>query len=66
MTYKISFNAVSSADGVVGVATFTLTTDQPLDLEHKEPAFRRMCVEYARLIGIPCSFAEITDVDERK
>lgn len=65
MKYEISFNALNTAGDVVGSATFCITTSQPLDLKHKALGFQRMCVEYARLIGISCSFAEITDVDER-
>lgn len=63
--YDISFNALTTDGDVVGMATFQITALVPLDLEHKSMAFRRMCVEYARLIGISCSFAEIIDVDER-
>lgn len=65
MKYEISFNALNTKGGVVGSATFLITTSTKLDLKHKEAAFQRMCVEYARLIGISCSFAEIIDIDER-
>ena len=65
MKYEISFNALNTDGDVVGSATFCITTSTKLDLEHKPRAFRRMCVEYARLIGISCSYAEITDIDER-
>ena len=65
MKYEISFNALNIQGTIVGTATFCITTSLPLDIKHKAMAFQRMCVEYARLIGISCSFAEITDVDER-
>lgn len=65
MKYEISFNALNSAGDVVGSATFCITTSRKMDLKHKDLGFKRLCVEYARLIGISCSFAEITDVDER-
>ena len=65
MKYEISFNALNIAGDVVGSATFCITSSAKLDLAKKPLAFQRLCVEYARLIGISCSFAEITDVDER-
>lgn len=65
MKYEISFNALTTYGRVVGSATFCITTSQPLQIDKKYACFQRMCVEYARLIGISCSFAEITDVDER-
>ena len=65
MKYEISFKALNSAGAVVGSATFLITTSTKLDLKHKDAAFHRMCVEYARLIGISCSFVEIIDIDER-
>jgi len=60
MMYEIRFNALNTKGDVVGSATFSITTSQLLDLGHKPKAFQRLCVEYARLIGISCSFAEIT------
>lgn len=63
MTYKISFNASTTAGDVVGSATFSITTDKPLQIQKKSACFHRMCVEYARLIGIPCSYAEILTVE---
>lgn len=64
MTYKISFNASTTAGDVVGTATLTVITDKPLQIQKKSACFHRMCVEYARLIGISCSFAEILSVEE--
>lgn len=63
MNYKINFNALTAVGDVVGSATLTITTNQPLLIQKKSPCFHRMCVEYARLIGISCSFAEIVSVD---
>jgi hypothetical protein len=63
MTYKISFNALKATDEVVGSATLTIITDKPLQIQKKSACFHRMCVEYARLIGMPCSFAEIISVE---
>ena len=63
MNYKISFNALNIKGDVVGSATFTITTDKPLQIHKKEACFQRMCVEYARLIGISCSFADIGSVE---
>ncbi len=59
MEYKISFNALTTSGEVVGTATFNLNTEKPLQIHKKEACFRRMCVEYARLIGISCSDADI-------
>ena len=64
MTYEITFNALTLHCTVVGTATFTIVTDHPLNLEHKPLGFQRLCVEYARLIGISCSFAEIMEIVE--
>ena len=63
MEYKINFNALNAAGDVVGSATFSIITDKPLSIHKKQMCFQRLCVEYARLIGIPCSFAEIESVE---
>ena len=34
---------------------FLLCSPHPLDLENKGLSFHRLCVEYARLTGTPCS-----------
>ena len=62
MTYKISFNAVTISDGYVGTRHFTIDTTHPLDI-HKM-SFGRMCVEYARLTGLKCSYVQILEVKE--
>ena len=59
-TYEITFNALNTKGETVGTATFSITTDHQLDTGHKPLAFQRLCVEYARMIGISCSFAEVS------
>ena len=62
MTYTITFEAHTANGDISGVRTFSIETDHPLELEKKTMAFERMCVEYARLTGIKCSFANIINV----
>lgn len=62
MKYDITFNALTADGEVVGTATFQIITPDPMDLKGKPLAFERMCVDFARLIGISCSYAEIAEV----
>lgn len=59
MEYTINFNALTTRGDMVGSGSFTITTPQPLDLT-KQMSVERLCVEYARLTGIKCSFAQVT------
>lgn len=59
MTYEIKFNALTARGDVVGSGSFNITTLVPLDLS-KQMSVERLCVEYARLTGIKCSFVQIT------
>lgn len=65
MKYEISFLALNSKGEVVGTRTFCITSSDRLDLPAKNTCLLRLCVEYARLTGIKCSFAELLDIDER-
>ena len=65
MKYEISFKALTMKGEVVGTRTFCITSSERLDIEGKTACLLRLCVEYARLTGIKCSLAEITDIDER-
>lgn len=65
MKYEIHFDALNANGAVVGTGAFCITTSYKLDTDGKEPAFKRMCVEYARLTGIKCSDVRITDMDVR-
>ena len=68
MMYIITFEAHTATGEVVAVMTFEIVTNPLLDLTGKKLAFERMCVEYARLTGVKCSFAKIIEVrkdDER-
>ena len=58
MTYEIEFTALSARGNKMGTGSFTVTTATPLDLS-KHLSVERLCVEYARLTGIKCSFAQI-------
>ena len=62
MTYKIAFNALTTNGDCVGTRNFTIETTRPLDVEGKKMSIERMCVEYARLTGLKCSFAFIIAV----
>lgn len=57
MTYEVQFNALNIRGDVVGSGSFSITTTNPLDLA-KDMTFERFCVEYARLTGIKCSYAQ--------
>lgn len=59
MTYEIKFNALNINGDVVGSGCFNITTPIPLDLS-KYLSLERFCVEYAKLTGIKCSFAQCT------
>ncbi len=65
MKYEIWFNALNIHGVIVGQGAFCITTTAPLDITGKNLSFKRMCVEYARLVGIRCSDVEITDLDKR-
>lgn len=65
MKYEITFNALNTKGEVMGARTFCITSSERLDIEGKTACLLRLCVEYARLTGIRCSLAEITDIDER-
>ena len=62
MTYKIVFNALTTNGDCVGTRTFTVETTRPLDVDGKKMCFERMCVEYARLTGLKCSFVHINEI----
>ena len=62
MTYEIVFNALTTNGDCVGTRKFTVETIRPLNLNGKIPSFERMCVEYARLTDLKCSFAHIIEV----
>ena len=63
MTYKIFFKALNINGEFVGARNFTIETDSPFDFrEKKKLSLERMCVEYARLTGLKCSFALIVDI----
>lgn len=65
MKYEISFKALNTKGEVVGTGTFCITSSERLDVTGRDLCLKRLCVEYARLTGIKCSLAEITDLDER-
>ena len=65
MKYEITFKALTTKGEVVGTRTFCITSSERLDVEGKAASLLRLCVEYARLTGLKCSLAEITDLDER-
>jgi hypothetical protein len=66
MTYRISFSALTTSGEYVGTRHFTLETSYPLNVDGKYLCLERMCVEYARLTGLKCSFAQIYEVKEIK
>lgn len=65
MKYEVHFDALNINGATVGTGAFCITSSDKLDIDGKEPAFKRMCVEYARLTGIRCSDVRITDLDVR-
>lgn len=66
--YEIRFNATNTKGEVVHEIQFTAGPFYPENkpLSSKSLALQRFCVEYARLIGVSCSFAEICSICEVK
>lgn len=66
MKYEIRFEAANTKGEAVQDITFTAgpfwPDEKPLDRANL--ALQRFCVEYARLIGVRCSFAEIHSIRE--
>lgn len=63
MKYTIKFEAHTASGEMAAVRTLGIDTDHPLDMTSKKKlTFERMCVEYARLTGVKCSFARIMDI----
>jgi hypothetical protein len=62
MLYTITFEAHTASGDVAAVRTFSIGTDHPLEMTKKKMGFERMCVEYARLTGVKCSYAHILQV----
>ena len=63
-TYEINFDAVTTMGGVVGNLTLKINLPNEECLSIKEMAFHRLCVEYARVCGVACSYADIKSVKE--
>lgn len=60
--YKINFDAITTKDEIVGNLTFEIKLP---DSYHKKClALHRLCVEYARLNNISCSFVNINSIRE--
>ena len=62
MIYEISFNAMTTSGERVGTRKFTIETVHPLNVDKKSMCFGRMCVEYARLTGLKCSYVHINEI----
>lgn len=64
--YFITFDALTSNDEVVGTLELRIALPEMAFTERKEQALHRLCVEYARLSSVPCSFARIINVKEER
>lgn len=65
MTYRFVFNALDIHGECVGTRIFHLETTREMDVDKKKLSVERMCVEYARLTGLKCSFAFIIDINKK-
>jgi hypothetical protein len=62
--YEINFDAITTKDEVVGNLTLPINLPDNRCIERKPQALQRLCVEYARLNNIACSFANIISIKE--
>lgn len=61
--YIISFEALTTNDKIAGTLELKIVLPDKAFEERKEQALHRLCVEYARLNNVPCSFAKITSIN---
>lgn len=61
--YKINFDAVTTNDDVVGNFTLCINLPEYGVADRRVLALRRLCVEYARLNNVSCSFADIKSIE---
>lgn len=61
MNVKINFDALTTKGEIVANITFTIGPVYPElhPITKNTASLQRLCVEYARTIGVKCSFAEI-------
>lgn len=66
INYKINFDATNSKGDIVANITFEVGPFYPEEkpINRSVLALQRLCVEYARLIGIKCSFADIISIQK--
>ena len=62
--YLISFEALKTTGESVGTLELKIALPDIAFTEQKEQALHRLCVEYARLHNVACSFARITNISE--
>lgn len=63
---RINFDAIKTSGEVVADITFEISPFYPEEnpVAIGDLRLQRLCVEYARLIGYKCSFADIHDISE--
>ena len=71
MNYQIVFDALTTHGAVVDTLTLIVgpITEEQLLAKQKQLALQRFCVEYARLLGVRCSFVHIctiSSVDDQR
>lgn len=62
--YEINFDAITMKDEIVENLTLQINLPDNECIERKPQVLQRLCVEYARLKNISCSFANINSIKE--
>ena len=60
--YLISYEALKTTGECVGILELKIKLPGIAFTKEKEQALQRLCVEYARLCNVKCSFANITNI----
>lgn len=62
--FEIEFDAITTKDEIVGSLTLKIALPDEMCMVNKPQALNRLCVEYARLNNVSCSFANINSIKE--
>ena len=62
--YLISYKALKTTGDIVGTLVLKIELPDIAFTKQKEQVLHRLCVEYARLQNVACSFVRITNIIE--
>ena len=62
--YLINYEALKTTGECVGILELKIKLPDTAFTKEKEQALQRLCVEYARLHNVKCSFVRITSISE--